>query len=237
MNDRQSIRAVAELYRVSARTLRYYEEIGLLESHRRDSRYREYDPAQLRRLETILLLRRLSFGLRDIADLLLKDGVGFREALELKVAQSNRQLLEAREVNLLLKRVLSEPAMGPRGALPVADILKSCDYLTQKTERMIPMEMPQEARNRVALGVDLVAEVVDESAGDLIGQVKALRTRLEAQGAALPPVRVYDSPDLEKNQVLVVMDGRETLRKNYRGAEVRQCALDIVEAIASALHP
>jgi len=234
MDGRQGIKEVSARFHISARTLRYYEEIGLLQSHRRGSRYREYDTAQLRRLETILLLRRLSFGLRDITDVLLEDGQGFREALKRKIAESNGQLLEVREVNQLLKSLLSELETRPLSGLQAADILKEFTYLTKKTERTIPMSLPFEEKNRVAIGVDIVAEAVDEKAGDLIEKIKALRAELEARGRALPPIRVYDSGDLEGSQALVVMNGAEVWRKNYSSAEVHLCSAEIVQAIAGA---
>jgi len=66
---RLRISEVAALYHISGRTLRYYEEAGILKSHRKAySKYREYDRAQCERLEVILLLRRLSFSVKMIAD-------------------------------------------------------------------------------------------------------------------------------------------------------------------------
>jgi len=54
-------------YGVSTRTLRYYEEIGLLQSRRiQDYAYRMYDEAAVKRLEQILILRKLNIGIKDI---------------------------------------------------------------------------------------------------------------------------------------------------------------------------
>lgn len=61
----------AKLYSVSTRTLRYYEEIGLLISLRdKNSNYRVYDDANIRRLEQIVLLKNLNFSLNDISSML-----------------------------------------------------------------------------------------------------------------------------------------------------------------------
>jgi len=52
---------------VTPRTLRYYEEIGLLWSERTDDfAYRQYDAAAIARLEQILLLRKLDLPVKDI---------------------------------------------------------------------------------------------------------------------------------------------------------------------------
>ena len=54
-------------YGVSTRTLRYYEEIGLIQSRRtEDYAYRMYDAASIKKLEQILILRKLNNGIKDI---------------------------------------------------------------------------------------------------------------------------------------------------------------------------
>ena len=54
-------------YGVSTRTLRYYEEIGLLESQRTpDYAYRMYDAVNIKKLEQILILRKLNVSIKDI---------------------------------------------------------------------------------------------------------------------------------------------------------------------------
>jgi DNA-binding transcriptional MerR regulator len=62
----------AALTRVSQRMLRHYDEIGLLRPERVDGRtgYRAYSAAQLPRLNRIIALKELGFGLDEIARLL-----------------------------------------------------------------------------------------------------------------------------------------------------------------------
>jgi DNA-binding transcriptional MerR regulator len=61
----------ARFTRVSVKMLRHYDEIGLLPPARVDAAtgYRYYRAAQLTRLNRILLLRELGFGLDEIARL------------------------------------------------------------------------------------------------------------------------------------------------------------------------
>ncbi len=67
MNDLMKIRDVSARYDVSARTLRYYEDMGLIASVRNaDYAYRLYDEQQLIRLEQILILRKLNISIKDI---------------------------------------------------------------------------------------------------------------------------------------------------------------------------
>jgi DNA-binding transcriptional MerR regulator len=62
----------AALTRVSQRMLRHYDEIDLLRPDRVDSRtgYRGYSAAQLPRLNRIIALKELGFGLEEVAQLL-----------------------------------------------------------------------------------------------------------------------------------------------------------------------
>lgn len=67
MNNLIKIRDVSSKYDITARTLRYYEDMGLLSSTRIDDyKYRMYDENAVRRLEQILILRKLNISIKDI---------------------------------------------------------------------------------------------------------------------------------------------------------------------------
>ncbi len=66
-----SIQEIARLAGTTSRTLRHYDDIGLLPPSRiAHNGYRHYDSAALVRLQRILLLRELGLGLTQIADVL-----------------------------------------------------------------------------------------------------------------------------------------------------------------------
>ncbi len=61
------IKDVSAKYKVSARTLRYYEDMGLIKSIRSDDyAYRMYNDEAVKRLEQILILRKLNISIKDI---------------------------------------------------------------------------------------------------------------------------------------------------------------------------
>ena len=64
-----SISELSELYDVTSRTLRHYEDMGLL-SPRRRGQQRFYTDRERVRLQLILRGRRLGFGLREIQEML-----------------------------------------------------------------------------------------------------------------------------------------------------------------------
>jgi DNA-binding transcriptional MerR regulator len=67
MSNFFKIGEVAVKYNISSRTLRYYEEIGILRSIRNEeSQYRYYDETAINRLEQILFFRKMQIPIKDI---------------------------------------------------------------------------------------------------------------------------------------------------------------------------
>ena len=67
MDNLIKIKDVSSKYSITARTLRYYEDMGLINSSRNDDyAYRMYDEIAVRRLEQILILRKLNISIKDI---------------------------------------------------------------------------------------------------------------------------------------------------------------------------
>lgn len=65
------IHELAQLTGVSAKTIRYYESIGLMPSpERADNNYRQYSPEAVERLRFIVSSRSLGFNLTDIGEFL-----------------------------------------------------------------------------------------------------------------------------------------------------------------------
>jgi len=91
-----TVKKVSELTGVSIRTLRYYDEIGLLPpaSHT-EGGYRLYDDTALERLQQILLFRELEFPLKDIVRIVSSPDFDRKKALEQQI-----ELLELKKQRL-----------------------------------------------------------------------------------------------------------------------------------------
>ena len=91
-----TVKQVSELTGVSIRTLRYYDEIGLLPpaSHT-EGGYRLYDDTALERLQQILLFRELEFPLKDIVCIVSSPDFDRKKALEQQI-----ELLELKKQRL-----------------------------------------------------------------------------------------------------------------------------------------
>jgi len=67
MSDLIKIKEVSTQFNITARTLRYYEDMGLITSTRSEEyAHRLYDEAALTRLKQILILRKLNISIKDI---------------------------------------------------------------------------------------------------------------------------------------------------------------------------
>lgn len=76
MDNLIKIRDLSVQYGVSARTLRYYEDMGLIKSIRNDNySYRLYDEVAIQRLEQILILRKLNISIKDIQRIFKASGL------------------------------------------------------------------------------------------------------------------------------------------------------------------
>lgn len=115
-----TIRDAAERLDVTPRTLRYYEELGLVTPTRSDGRYRLYSEQDLERFARILRLRSIGFSLQGIVEILKRPlettGEGRRgysteslqaveaaltqqiDALDARIASVRRELKEAQAV-------------------------------------------------------------------------------------------------------------------------------------------
>jgi DNA-binding transcriptional MerR regulator len=91
-----SIQEIARLAGTTSRTLRHYDDIGLLPPTRiAYNGYRHYDAGALVRLQRILLLRELGLGLPQIAEVLgPSTGSGIREVTGSGIAAAEASALE-----------------------------------------------------------------------------------------------------------------------------------------------
>ena len=115
----------------SPRTLRYYEEQGLLLARRRPNGYREYEESEVRLAREIRALLAIGFGLEEIRPFVdcLRSGVTLRQACPGISGVYHRKLAEldgviarlqalrgqlADELAQLVDRPVDRPTVDPR---------------------------------------------------------------------------------------------------------------------------
>jgi DNA-binding transcriptional MerR regulator len=110
-----TVSEVAELAGVGGRTLRHYDDIGLLTpSARTDAGYRLYSRGDLERLQEILLFRELEIPLADIAVLLSGGAFDRRAALELQREMLHRKAARTGALIASVERAINAERTGVR---------------------------------------------------------------------------------------------------------------------------
>ncbi|KTD54746.1 MerR family transcriptional regulator [Legionella quateirensis] len=113
-----TVKKLAELSGVSARTLRFYDEIGLLKpAFYGENQYRYYEEEQLLMLQQILFFRELGFPLNDIQRIISSDD--FDKIESLKTHKSILQSSLERTDKLI--RTIDKTISHIRGKLTMRD--------------------------------------------------------------------------------------------------------------------
>lgn len=89
------VKQVAEYSGISIRTLHHYDEIGLLKPKIGANGYRQYDDADLAKLQQILFFKELDFKLDGIKNILSNPAFDYRESL-----YKHKQVLESKKERL-----------------------------------------------------------------------------------------------------------------------------------------
>src|SRR3984893_8276833 len=85
-----TVNKLAQMSEVSIRTLRFYDQIGLLKpAYHGDNRYRFYEEEQLLMLQQILFFRELGFQLNDIQKIILSSSFD-----KIKALKAHRRVLQ-----------------------------------------------------------------------------------------------------------------------------------------------
>ncbi|HPJ01323.1 MAG TPA: effector binding domain-containing protein [Candidatus Limiplasma sp.] len=97
MNPLQAVGTVSKTLGISSRMLRYYEQIGLIESRRmKDYAYRVYDEDTVLRLRQIIILRKLRVPVKQIQEIFAnRDAVSIVQIFERSIRELDEQQITA----------------------------------------------------------------------------------------------------------------------------------------------
>lgn len=124
-----TVKKLAQLSGVSSRTLRYYDEIGLLKPARiNSSGYRIYGAKEVDRLQQILYYRKMEMKLEDIQRLLNQPDFDSQKALE----DHYQALLEKRQQIDLLLHTVAETLRYYKGERTMSDTEKFAAFKQEK---------------------------------------------------------------------------------------------------------
>ncbi|WP_128721545.1 MerR family transcriptional regulator [Mesobacillus subterraneus] len=112
-----TISGLAEQFGVSTRTIRYYEELGLLKPSRTEGGRRIYNARDVTRLKLIIRGKRFGFSLDEIKEMILlfdEDQTGEKQLKvtiqygQEKLAEVNERICELVEIREEIERLVTE---------------------------------------------------------------------------------------------------------------------------------
>lgn len=105
--DQMTIGEVSSMFQISARMLRYYEKIGLIESMRKEGyAYRVYNADAVRRVQQIIILRKLQIPLKQIRCMMDGNKEEAIRILEARIRDMNENVKTVYAMKKALEKLL-----------------------------------------------------------------------------------------------------------------------------------
>jgi DNA-binding transcriptional MerR regulator len=193
------INEVVENFGISSRTLRYYEEAGLLRSAHPDNKaQRYYDAAALERLKQIIVLRKFQIPVKDIVKIFESENTAkLIQTFVDKLESLNTEISALSQLRKLVDEFLHKMLMS--GIKKISAIT----LLYEETEKRLALtENDMETKKRLALaenGEETEKPLASAENGEEITFEKLSRVSREAlrlqdvRIIRLPPMRVLTS--------------------------------------------
>ena len=122
-----NIGTVSEKSGLPPKTIRYYEDIGLISPDRRDNGYRDYSTEDVHRLRFLQRSRGLGFSVEECRQLLSLYGDTHRESAEVKaiaeakLTEIDRKLAELQGLRDMLSHLVANCHGDARPQCPIID--------------------------------------------------------------------------------------------------------------------
>lgn len=208
LNKLIKISEASKKYDISARTLRYYEEVGLLKSIRnKESNYRMYDQYNMKKLEQILLFRNMQFSLQEISVLLTyKDNENMMKIFLQKLKEINESIEQLTNFKDILNSVIKISKEIGIENINICNLLREQIYINKKNEGMIYMK---NSIITVEFGTGIVPMVDPNQNGTVIDRIKSMRSLIENRmSKQIPLIRLKDNEEMKEFQYRIFIKDR-----------------------------
>lgn len=205
-----SIRELSELAGVSARTLRYYDEIGLLKPSRTsEAGYRFYGKREVELLQQILFYRERGLELEQIIAALYHPGFNIRNALEEHLLELEQQ---RRRTERLIQNI-RETLASMEGEYEMSDTERFAAFkenMVAENERRYGAELREKyGEAEVNAANQKVLNMTEGEHQRFRDLEEEIRSRLEAA------VRAEEKPESEEMKAVVALH-REWLMMTWK---------------------
>ena len=168
------IKEVQEKLKISSYTLRYYENMGLIQPYRDENGYRNYSEEDIHKIERIMFLRDINVPIEDIKDI-LDNKVTFQDVLDNHIEKVNTEIeslqyiknmcKDLKEKNIpLLDQVIEDNQIGDK-KVKKRDLKKVFDYFKKDQTVVIGYK----SIPRSLLGISVLSLFISGIFGILIG--------------------------------------------------------------------
>jgi len=166
-----TVNKLSKMSGVSARTLRYYDEIGLLKPLRiASSGYRLYGQAELDMLQQVLFYRELSFPLDEIKNILYAEDFDREQSFESHLAELNKK---REQLDVLINNVKNS-MLAMKGEVNMTD-----------REKFVGFKKNLIDENEEKYGAEIRAKYGDDAIDASNERLKGLTRELYEEGEKL----------------------------------------------------
>jgi DNA-binding transcriptional MerR regulator len=157
---------------ISIRTLRYYDEVGLLPpSVRTEAGYRLYTASDITRLQQIRSLRQLGFSLTQVRECLARPDSSLLGAIELQIARLGEQIEKEQQLRTQLAGLADR--LRRAEAVSVDDLLRTMEVMTRMDQYYTPEQREYLRQRQARVGEERIHEVETTLWPELIAEVRA----------------------------------------------------------------
>ena len=155
----QTISQISKQFSVSTRTLRYYEQIGLIQPIKKeDFAYRVYDENTVVRLQQIIVLRKLRIPLRQIAEILRSDDTAVAiSAFNQNLAEIDDEIAALSTIRSVIQSLLEQlhlqsdmlPLLDDENLLEIMDSLTASKINFKEAKTMDDLNKASDKLNKL----------------------------------------------------------------------------------------
>ncbi len=207
------INDVCKKYSVSTRTLRYYEEIGLISSIRNDANIRCYNEKQLALIEDIMVYKALNLKLQDIKTILYsEDKVHLRKLLFKQLSQLDDDIFDLKYKRQLIRSAVETYGSNDLSKSSLKAFVEEQLFFATSDERWSNM-LEKDYNLTLDIGEALIPLALEDAM--LFKAIKILRQSLaDEYNITLDMIRLKDNvKDLKPMEFQIINNDKVIIKK------------------------
>lgn len=210
------IHELAKKYKISVRTIRYYDELKLISSTRDCSNVRVFDLEQVERLELVLFFKSFGFTLSEVKRLLDNHGTSYLNSmLKGKATELDMEINKLTNERRMIQSILNTFGSKDTSKHNIKDFINEQIYFDTTNERMINM-LTSTHDIIIEIGENLINCAKSSEDKALLPSIKSLREHLGNEfNIQLEPIRVRDNiDDLKPNEYRILQNNNTLIQKS-----------------------